>query len=308
MFQHQYSIVRHPARVVVLGAKGFVAGGLIGLLHRERIPYRSLGKAEVDLVESRAVEQLRDIVQPGDVIVVTSALTPEHGRDRATFLKNVAMIDHLCPVLAGVRQVIYISSDSVYHSRCTEINEESCCESNDMYALSHIVREKLLTETCQRANVRLTIIRPCAIYGARDTHNSYGPNRFIRTALREGKITLFGQGDEKRDHIYVGDLARLIQLCLCHGSSGVLNAATGRALSFHEVACIIKEAIDQPVVIETTPRAVPVVHRRFDTARVKRAFPDFKPTLFEAGTRACLAELSSETRDVVPDRGFSSTP
>jgi nucleoside-diphosphate-sugar epimerase len=218
------------------------------------------------------------------------------------------MIDSLCNVLAEVscEHVVYVSSDSVYDSRCTDITEESCCESSDMYALSHIVREKLLSEICQRAKVRLAIIRPCAIYGAEDTHNSYGPNRFMRTAHWNGKITLFGEGEEQRDHIYIDDFTQLIQLCLRRRGSGVLNAATGKALSFYEVACKIKAAIGQPVAIETAPRAVPIVHRRFDTASLERAFPDFELTPFETGVRKCLAELSGKAFEIIQHRHFGS--
>ena len=295
MLSHRSSAEK-PSRIVVLGAKGFVASGLIRLLSGESIPHRSVGSCEVDLVEPSAVAKLRDIVQQDDAIVVTSALTPEKGRDRATFLKNVAMIDNLCAVLAEIlcTQVVYISSDSVYDARCTVVDEDSCCESDDMYALSHIVREKLLLSACLSSNVPLTILRPCAIYGAGDTHNSYGPNRFMRTALRDGKITLFGQGEEQRDHIYISDVARLIRLCLLHRAAGVLNAATGTSLSFQEVACRVREVSGCDVVVESAPRRVPIVHRRFDTRALRQAFPDFEFTPFEGGIRESLVEMSNE--------------
>jgi UDP-glucose 4-epimerase len=308
MFSCQASVIWKPSRVVVFGCHGFVARRFIELLSKEGTPCRSIGRDEVDLIEPSAASKLRQIIRPDDSIVVTSALTPENGRDRATFLKNVAMIDSLCRLLAEVScaHVVYISSDSVYDSRRTDINEESCCESNDLYALSHIVREKLLSETCQRANVRLAIIRPCAIYGAGDTHNSYGPNRFMRTALWNGQITLFGQGEEQRDHIYIDDVTHVIQLCLRLGGAGVLNAATGTAMSFHEVAGKITAAIDHHVLIETAPRIIPISHRHFDTTTLKQAFPNFMLTPFETGIRESLAELSSNAANIPCRRPIGS--
>lgn len=293
MLSHQTSAESELSRVVVLGATGFIASRLVQLLRSSQIPCRPIGSAEVDLVKCDATRKLRQIVQPTDSIVVLSALTPEKGRDRTTFLKNVTMIDSLCTVVvdAPCSHIAYISSDSVYDCRVSEIDEQCCCESNDMYALSHIVREKLLADACQDAKVDLAIIRPSAVYGAGDTHNSYGPNRFMRTALAEGKITLFGQGEEERDHLYIGDLCRLIQLCLLHRSSGVLNAVNGTALSFREVARRITEAIRREVVLETAPRRMPIVHRRFNTSAMKMAFPHFCSTPFHVGVRAALAEL-----------------
>ncbi len=284
---------------MVLGATGFIARRLLQLLRSSGIPCRAIGSAEVDLIGRDAAQKLRQILQPSDSIVILSALTPEKGRDRATFLNNVAMIDNVCTVVvdAPCAYIVYISSDSVYdrsHPEIdhAEIDEESCCESNDMYALSHIVREKLLVDACQTAKVDLAIIRPSAVYGAGDTHNSYGPNRFMHTALTERKIILFGQGEEERDHLYISDLCQLIQLRLLHRSSGVLNAASGTALSFREVALRIMEAVGRDVVLETAPRRLPIVHRRFNTSALKMAFPGFTSTPFHIGIRETLEELT----------------
>jgi UDP-glucose 4-epimerase len=294
MLTHCHAAARTPSRVIVLGARGFVAAGLIRMLGSAGIACRPVGSAEVDLTAPAAAARLAGILRPGDAVVVTSALTPEKGRDRATFLKNVAMIDHLCTALSrsSCAHVVYVSSDSVYDSRFIQINEETPCESNDLYALAHIVREKLLAEACQSANVALAIVRPCAIYGAGDTHNSYGPNRFLGTARREGRIVLFGEGEEVRDHVYIDDVARIIVECLLHSSTGVMNAVSGAAVSFLEVARKIVAAVGRPVAIETTPRRVPIVHKRFDAAALFQAFPEFAATSLDAGIRESLAQLS----------------
>jgi nucleoside-diphosphate-sugar epimerase len=257
----------------------------------------------VDLVQPSATASLKRIIEPQDAIVITSALTPERGRDRATFLKNVAMVDHVCSLLtaAPCSQVVYVSSDSVYASHDGSLTEECFCESSDLYALSHIVREKLLAEACVAADIPLAILRPTAIYGATDTHNSYGPNRFLRSALREDKITLFGQGEENRDHVYIDDVTELIELCLRHRSAGILNAASGTALSFLDVARVISASVSRPVVLETAARRVPIVNRRFRISALRSAFPDFQPTPLNAGVRRAIDELMhSEQQDKTP--------
>jgi UDP-glucose 4-epimerase len=292
MLTHCNATPRTPSRVTVLGSRGFVATRLIRMLAGQGIACRPVGSAEVDLIAPAAAAELAGILRPGDSVVVTSALTPEKGRDRATFLKNVAMIDNLCKGLAraSCAQVVYVSSDSVYDSRFTQINEETACESSDLYALAHIVREKLLAEACESANLPLAIVRPCAIYGAGDTHNSYGPNRFLRTALSEGRIALFGEGEEVRDHVYIDDIGRIIFESLLRGSCGVINAVSGTALTFREVARKIVEAIARPVAIETMPRRIPMVHKRFDPAALFQAFPGLATTSLDTGIRKSLAE------------------
>jgi nucleoside-diphosphate-sugar epimerase len=280
-------------RIVVLGATGFVAGGLVRLLEGEGHACRPVGSREVDLTSESAVSKLAAIFHPEDAVVMCSALTPEKGRDRATFLKNVRMADHLCAALAKspCAQLVYISSDSVYGSRAEDVSEQSCCETEDLYGLSHIVREKLLREACAMLGIRLAILRPGAVYGAEDTHNAYGPNRFVRTAVANGKITLFGEGEEQRDHIYIRDLVRIIRLSVEHGTTGTLNAVSGASPTFREIALIIQREMGGKVEIESAPRRVPIVHRRFDVQALRTAFPDFRPTALDEAVREMIADL-----------------
>ena len=79
-------------------------------------------------------------------------------------------------------------------------------------------------------------LRPTLIYGASDPHGGYGPNRFRRQAANGEPITLFGEGEEKRDHVPVEDVARLAVRILHHKSAGALNAVTGGPTPFGDIA------------------------------------------------------------------------
>jgi len=266
------------------------------MLEDGQVAYLALGSNDVDLTNSTAAGQLAHLVRPEDAVLFASALTPDKGRDNATLMKNLRMGENVCAFLtkAACAHMIYISSDGVYDSRSSLINEESACETSDLYAISHILREKLLLNACQKADVPLAIVRPCAIYGAGDTHNSYGPNRFIRTAIKEGKITLFGGGEERRDHIYIGDVAEVILRCLSQRSIGILNVVSGRAWSFREAAELVAASIGGRVVIEGTPRASAVTHRHFDVKALIRAFPDFRPIPLNIGIAKTVEGMSAQ--------------
>src|SRR5256885_1405531 len=73
----------------------------------------------------------------------------------------------------------------------------------------------------------LAILRPTLLYGAEDPHNGYGPNRFRRLANAGADITLFGEGEERRDHVLIDDLAEIVLRVLKRRSTGTLNIATG---------------------------------------------------------------------------------
>jgi len=295
MLEHLQKQASHPNRVVILGSKGFLAHALVQHLTSEGIDCLAIGSSEMDLIHPDSMAKLSGLLQPDDSLVITSALTPDKGKDVTTLMKNLEMARHLASCLEnqGCSQVIYISSDSVYDGKESLIRESSTRQASDLYSLMHIAREQILSQATAKSKTPLCFVCPCAIYGAADTHNSYGPNRFFRTALKDCKITLFGNGEEIRDHILVDDVARLIGLCLTHRSVGILNAATGVAQSFHHVAENIAEILGSNVAIECLPRTGTITHRHFDpTVRIK-AFPQFEPTPLSVGLAKMHRDLTT---------------
>lgn len=283
-----------PLRVVVVGASGFVGRDLVRHLTEQGIETLALSSTDVDLERPESVEALRGIVREQDALVVVSAITPDKGKDSATLMRNLTMGQNLSAFLEGAKcsHMAYISSDAVYADDANPVRENSCCDPSSFHGLMHLVRERMFASAVQRSAVPYLCLRPCAVYGAQDTHNSYGPNRFLRDALKEHKIKLFGQGEEKRDHVYIRDLSRLTALGLSHRSEGVLNVATGRSVSFFEVAEMAARVCGGDVQIEGSPRANPVTHRHFDVSALYHAFPEFRLTALEDGLADSFRELT----------------
>ncbi len=294
MIQHHYPEPTAPARVVVLGASGFVAGDLLAHLARLGVETVAVSSSKADLRKPSSVAALRAILRPDDALVFVAALTPDRGRDIRTLMMNLAMAEHVCSALEQTpcRHVVYVGSDAVYADDVNPVRESSCCDPSSFHGLMHLARERMLISTLKKSKTPLLLLRPSLLFGARDTHNGYGPNRFLMTALSERKITLFGGGEEKRDHVAINDLSRLISLALRHRSEGVLNVATGQSTSFHDPARRIADLVGGDVRVETTPRQNPITHRHFDVTRTWRAFPEFTFTPLETA----LAEMVAERR------------
>jgi nucleoside-diphosphate-sugar epimerase len=161
----------------------------------------------------------------------------------------------------------------------------------------HIAREQIFSFVLAKTKVPLCLFCPCAIYGAGDTHNSYGPNRFLRSAIKDRKITLFGNGEETRDHVHIEDISRLITLCLLRRSSGIINAVSGEAVTFHDVAVQIQKLCGTDVKIECLPRGGAITHRHFDVTERVRAFPEFRPSSLAAGLADCFRRLTGAQED-----------
>ncbi|HEV2097529.1 MAG TPA: NAD-dependent epimerase/dehydratase family protein, partial [Stellaceae bacterium] len=122
------------------------------------------------------------------------------------------------------------------------------------------------------------------------------PNRFRRLAAEGKDIVLFGEGEERRDHVLVDDLAELVYRILVHRSTGTLNIATGEVLSFREIAERVTALAPRKVAIKTSPRQGPMPHngfRPFDITECRSAFPDFAYTALDDGLDRVQREMDA---------------
>src|SRR5712664_2435311 len=294
MIAHLHPDPKKPERVVLLGARGFVGAAIRRQLESQGIPNLALTSADLDLLDASAAEKLAAMLSPDDAAVMLAALTPDRGRDIATMMKNFAMMQSVCTAVGktGCGHLVYFSSDAVYNSADSRVTKETSASPRDLYGAMHYTREIMASSI---AKVPVLALRPTLIYGLDDTHNSYGPNRFRRAAQKDSKITLFGGGEETRDHIHVEDLAALTVRCLVQRSTGTLNAATGVSHSFYEVAQAVARQFRDPVEIVKTPRANPVTHRHYDIASTIKAFQDIRFIPLDEGVARVHREMPEKS-------------
>lgn len=272
-----------PPRVVILGANGFLGSTLTNRLKSVGVPVLALTSSEVDLTEDNSVDKLIGLLKSDDSVVMLSAITPDKRRDNQAFIRNIKMAGHVCSALekCPVAHSIYLSSDAVYSPELSEVSENTSTSPTDLYGTMHKARELMFQSVLPPQT--LAILRLTLTYGIQDTHNSYGPNRFRRSAQQEKKIVLFGEGEETRDHIFIEDAVEVIFSVLTHRSYGFLNLATGQSHSFMTVAKKVAEQFDEPIEIICTSRKTPLTHRQYDIRNLSQAFPEIQFTSLEAG-------------------------
>jgi len=290
LLTHCYSKPERPERVVLLGGSGFIGSHIARSLTEEGIDTYSVRSSDLDLNSQHAREMLVDIIRPTDSIVMLAALRLGRKHDEDAFLANIAMATNLCHVVRvkGCVHMVYISSDSVYPFNPDPICEVTAPLATSLYSLMHIAREWLFSRI---EELPVAILRVSQVYGCGDPHNAYGPNRMVRSAVQDGRVSLFGSGEETRDHVHVNDVARLVVGVLARRSQGVLNVATGRSISFSALAQIVKDVCGSTVCIDVEPRKMSIVHRRFDTSRLRTAFPAHAFIPIEEGIGAMVDEV-----------------
>ena len=280
MLEHAQGEPITPTRVVVIGAGGFVGGAIVRRLTRNGVPVHGLTRKEVDLLADGAADRLAAALAADDSVVFVSALAP--ARTPAMLVQNLRMAEAVGQAVAArpVAHVVYVSSDAVYADDANPVTERSSCQPSSLHGMMHAARELML-----RTDVKapLAILRPSLLYGARDPHNGYGPNRFRRLAEKGESITLFGEGEEQRDHVFIDDVSQLAALVLAHRSRGILNIATGASTSFRDIAQKVVALAGSKSEIRGTPRQNPITHRHFDIADCLKAFPKFRYTPLNDG-------------------------
>jgi nucleoside-diphosphate-sugar epimerase len=292
--EHRQNPPAEPARVVVLGSRGFIGAALVRDLQAAGIPTLAVASADLDLSAPDAAAALTALLRPEDTVVFLSALTPDKGRDIATSMRNLRMGEAVAAALQAqpVAHLVYISSDAVYPFESGLVSEATPAAPTDLYGAMHRTRELMMQQAFKGP---LAVLRPTLVYGAADTHNSYGANRFRRMAQKDGKIVLGGKGEETRDHVLIDDLVAMIREVLRHRSHGTLNLVTGQSVTFDELARLVAGLFSPAAEVVHTPRQSPVTHRHFDSAARRRAFPEFRFTPLADGLRKVHREAIGGT-------------
>ncbi len=292
MLEHLNAAPAAPFRVVILGAGGFVGGQAAARLEADGIPVLRLSRAEIDLLAQGAAEQLAGLLKSEDCLMVVSAVAP--CKNTSMLADNIAMMRAVCAALeqVPVAHVIYISSDAVSSDSDGPLSEDSVTAPDNLHGIMHVVRELMLKSVV--GGTPLAILRPSLLYGLDDPHNGYGPNSFRRLVAKGEDIILFGEGEERRDHVFIDDVAEIIRLVVLHKSRGALTVATGEVVSFKDMAEMVVAQFDAPVAIKGSPRRGPMPHngyRPFDVSATREAFPEFSYTLPAEGIARVYAQM-----------------
>ena len=283
MLQHLNQSPSLTERTVVVGSGGFVGGALMRRLQAAGAPALGLTRKEIDLTGPGAAETLSDVLRSTDAVVAVAARAP--CKDMGMMVENMLITRAITDALVKtpVRHVVNIGSDAVYADGPIPLTESTPTAPTSLHGAMHLAREIAFTSLIKSP---LALLRPTLIYGAQDPHNGYGPNRFRRLANAGQEIVLFGEGEERRDHVLVDDVSEIILRVLQWRSTGVLNVASGETHSFREVAELVMARAGRTVSIKSSPRSGPMPHngyRPFDISACRAAFADFTYTALPEG-------------------------
>lgn len=281
------------AKTIILGYTGFIGRSLYGHLQAAGVAVQGYSSQTLDLRHRDALATLDHVIGPDVTLIIASALTPDKGVTLDRLSDNLAMTINVARYLEThpVRKCVYLSSDAVYSMSTNPVTESTPAEPTNFYALAKYTGERVLQSVADAKGFPLLMLRPTGVYGPGDTHNSYGPNRFIHTIVAEKTVRLFGQGEETRDHLYIDDLVRITSQLAALEWTGVFNVATGISRTFASIMADLRAIVPYEFGVINLPRQGPITHRQFDITRLSTALPEFRFTEFTQGLQATFTAV-----------------
>lgn len=174
---------------------------------------------------------------------------------------------------AGVRKVVFSSTSAVYGMVERPIHRESDLPAPaSPYAISKLAGEHYMNLYATAHGVPTVSLRYFNVYGpGQDPDSPYAAAIaiFTRRALAAAPMVIFGDGEQTRDFVFVGDVVQANLLGAAQGS-GVYNVACGSRITIADLAGQIRAAAGSSSEIRfADPRPGDVLHSRGDAGRLR---------------------------------------
>jgi len=139
-----------------------------------------------------------------------------------------------------VGRIVFASSSAVYAELPDLPKKEADCPGpSSPYAVSKLEVEHLLEWYRQQYGLSYMALRYFNVYGPRQSASSDYASvipAFVKAASAGQPLTIFGDGSQTRDFVYVADVAKANAMAAAGKGSGVLNIGTGIPCAISELA------------------------------------------------------------------------
>ena len=218
---------------LVTGASGFIGGHLAERLAEQGVevvgidiapPRRQLAGAvrhlEVDIRDENAVGRAIAEVRPEVIYhLAAQASVSISMRDPVLDIEtNITGTVHLAraAIEAGTRRFVFFSTGGALYGapEIIPVDESRVPEPLSVYGASKLAAERYLALIAAPTDLEVSVVRPGNVYGpAQDPHGEAGVIAIFAGRMLKGEpVTIFGDGSQLRDYVYVADVVEAATL------------------------------------------------------------------------------------------------
>jgi len=254
-------------KALVTGAAGFIGSTLTDRLLKDGAEvvgidsftdYYARSIKERNLADARAHPSFRFVesrIQDADLqallgdrthvfhLAAQAGVRKSWGRDFAVYTENnieaTQVLLEAC-VNARLERIVYASSSSVYGDNVAlPMREDTLPQPVSPYGVSKLAAEQLCYLYFANYGVPTVSLRYFTVYGPRQRPDM-GFHKFLRAAIRQEPITVFGDGEQTRDFTFVSDAVSATVAAATRGVPGrVYNVGGGSRVSIKQVLELI---------------------------------------------------------------------
>lgn len=215
---------------------------------------------EID-IRDKAVHQVIRTFRP-DVVshhaaqhsVAISTADPDYDAD--VNIRGLINILETCAA-SGVKKVVFASSAATYGTpQYLPINETHPQLPESPYGITKMAAEHYLRYYAASKGLAFTALRYGNVYGPRQDPNGEAGVIAIFTGriIRGESIRVDWDGEQRKDYVFVGDVARANLIALTQGNDDVFNIGTGIGTSVNALHSAIASAVGRDVDVVHAPK------------------------------------------------------
>lgn len=213
----------------------------LDMLRHSTVPLHILDARDYNLLSPTLAS-----IKP-DIVVQLAAIAHANRANKDPFSTFDHSMRTLENALDSVRErkphFIFFSSSMVYGNfDGAAAVETQPCEPLGIYGALKFAGEKLVIAYNQVFDLPYTIVRPSALYGERCVSRRVG-QVLIENAIRGKEVTINGDGTDRLDFTYIGDLVQGLILCMSKeaAKNEIFNITYGSSRSLNQMAEILME-------------------------------------------------------------------
>ena len=256
----------------------------------------------VDITDEASLDRVFDEVQPE----IVSHQAAQHSVSVSTkYPKLDARVNvlGLLNVLTnctrvGVRKIVFASSGATYGTPVRlPIDEDVPQRPESPYGITKMVTEYYLRYWHEANGLNYTALRYGNVYGPRQDPNGEAGviAIFAKRFLKHESIRIDWDGEQQKDYVYVGDVARANLLALDHGDNDIFCIGTGKGTSVNEIYHDLEKITGYtPEIVHAPKRAGDIHLAYFNSSKAERIL-GWKPEVsMEEGINATVDFFRNE--------------